>query len=307
MTNKEVPRPIRGIIPPMVTPLADRDHLDYPGLEKLVEHVLAGGVHGLFILGTTGEGPNLSNRLRRELIDLVCRQVAGRVPVLVGITDTSFIESLNLAYHAGEAGAGAVVYAGPCYSPIAQAELLSHLERLVRELPLPAYLYNIPSHTKVSFAPETVRFAADSPQVIGIKDSSGDLGYFRSICRACAGRPDFALLIGPEELLADALRAGGHGGVCGGANLHPQLYVSLYNAVRADRPDETALLQDRIQRLAERVYQVGEDQPSYLKGLKCALSLLGLCSDVMSEPFTRFGESERKAIGAHLRDLGLLK
>src|SRR5512136_1570510 len=90
-------KPLCGIIPPMITPLLDRDTLDVPGLTRLIEHILAGGVHGLFILGTTGEAASLSHRLRHELIERVCGQVKGRVPVLVGITDTCFTESVNMA------------------------------------------------------------------------------------------------------------------------------------------------------------------------------------------------------------------
>ena len=93
----------------MVTPLRGRDELDLPGLERLIEHILKGGVSGLFILGTTGEGPSLSYHLRRELIQRTCRQVQGRVPVLVGITDTAFVESLDLARHAAAAGADALI------------------------------------------------------------------------------------------------------------------------------------------------------------------------------------------------------
>jgi len=100
---------LRGIVPPLVTPLIDRDQLDIPGMKRLVEHVLGGGVHGLFILGTTGEAPSLSYHLRRQWIDMVCELVAGRVPVLVGITDTSFFESFSLAKYASQAGANAVV------------------------------------------------------------------------------------------------------------------------------------------------------------------------------------------------------
>ena len=96
----------------MVTPLRARDELDVAGSERLIEHIVNGGVSGLFILGTTGEGPSLSYRLRRELITLACRQVRGRVPVLVGITDTAFVESVNLARHAADAGADALVLAG---------------------------------------------------------------------------------------------------------------------------------------------------------------------------------------------------
>src|SRR5947209_4451137 len=103
----------RGIIPPMVTPLRDRDALDVAGLERLVEHLLAGGVHGIFILGSTGEGPSLSHRLRQELIQRTCRLVAGRAPVMVGITDPAFVESVNLARAAAEAGAQALVLSAP--------------------------------------------------------------------------------------------------------------------------------------------------------------------------------------------------
>src|SRR5437667_11876449 len=112
--NKSYAKQRLGIFPPMVTPRRDRDTLDVAGVERLIEHILAGGVQGLFILGSTGEAPSLSYRLRRELIERTCRQVAGRVPVLVGITDTAFIESVNLAGAAAEAGAQALVLAAAC-------------------------------------------------------------------------------------------------------------------------------------------------------------------------------------------------
>jgi dihydrodipicolinate synthase/N-acetylneuraminate lyase len=164
-----------GIIPPMVTPLRGRDELDVCGLERLVEHILAGGVGGLFILGTTGEGPGLSYRLRREMIDRICRQVSGRVPVLVGITDTSFVESAQLAHYAAFKGAAAVVVAPPYYLPEAQPELQEYIDHLLPELPLPLFLYNIPSLTKVHFEIETLKRALDEPRIVGFKDSSGDL------------------------------------------------------------------------------------------------------------------------------------
>src|SRR6185312_5242098 len=112
--------PLTGIIPPMITPLRGRDDLDVAGLERLIEHILAGGVSGLFILGTTVEGPGLSYRLRSELIQRTCKQVHQRVPILVGITDTSFVESVNVARSAGEFGADALVVAPPYYLPEAQ-------------------------------------------------------------------------------------------------------------------------------------------------------------------------------------------
>ena len=158
-----------GIIVPMVTPLVDRDTLDVAGLERLIEHILAGGVHGVFVLGTTGEGPGLSYRRRQEIITRTCRQVGGRVPVLVGITDTSMPESLNVARWAADAGATALVVAPPYYIPEAQPELQEYLDHLVPELPLPLFLYNMPALTKVSFELETVRRAMDEPRIVGIE------------------------------------------------------------------------------------------------------------------------------------------
>ena len=205
----------------MVTPLRGRDELDLPGLERLIEHILKGGVSGLFILGTTGEGPSLSYHLRRELIQRTCRQVQGRVPVLVGITDTAFVESLDLARHAAAAGADALVLAPPYYLPEGQPELQEYLDHLVAQLPLPLFLYNTPKLTKVQYELGALRWAMEQPRVIGLKDSSKSMSYFHDAVGLLKHRPDWSLLIGPEELLADALLAGGHGGVPGGANLFP--------------------------------------------------------------------------------------
>ena len=165
----------------MITPLLDRDTLDIAGLERLIEHILAGGVHGLFLLGTTGEAASLSHRLRHEFIDRVCSQVNRRVPVLVGITDTSFVESVNVAQKAAQAGADALVLAPPYYFPAGQPELLEYLEHLVPELPLPLFLYNMPNRPKPGFDVSTVRAAADIPGIVGIKDSSANMLYFHQL------------------------------------------------------------------------------------------------------------------------------
>src|SRR5438105_1966551 len=215
----------RGIFPPMITPLRSRDELDIAGLERLIEHILDGGVNGLFILGTTGEAPSLSYRLRRELIEKTCRQVRGRGPVLVGITDTAFVESLNLARVAAEAGAQALVLSAPYYFPAGQPELVEYVEHLAAELPLPVFLYNLPSHTKITFGVDTIRWAMEIPNIIGIKDSSGNMSYFHQLASLLSERPDWTLLVGPQELLAEAVLLGAHGGICVGANICPRLYV----------------------------------------------------------------------------------
>jgi len=126
---------INGIIPPMVTPLLDEDTLDLDGLDKLINHLIEGGVDGLFILGTTGEGPSLNYSLRNELIKRVCKHVDNRVPVLVGITDSSYRESVNIANKSQELGAQAVVIAPPYYFNINQSELNNYFNKLIDMFP----------------------------------------------------------------------------------------------------------------------------------------------------------------------------
>jgi len=296
--------PLTGIVPPMITPLRARDELDVAGLEKLLEHILSGGVSGIFILGTTGEGPGLGYRLRRELIERVCRQNKNRVPILVGITDTAFVESVNLACAAADSGADAVVAAPPYYLPEAQPELQEYLDHLLPELPLPLYLYNMPSLTKVNIELETVRRAMDNPHIVGLKDSSGDLKYFKAAAELVKkNRPDWPLLIGPEEKLFDALQLGGHGGVSGGANLFPELYVKLCEAHRAGNLVRAQDLQKQIQRVSDSFYRIGKHSSSIIKGIKCALACLGICNDFMAEPFHRFRDAERELLQSRLKEI----
>lgn len=296
----------RGIIPPMATPLRARDELDVAGLERLIEHMLAGGVHGLFVLGTTGEAPSLSYRLRRELIERTCRQVAGRVPVLVGVTDTSMVEALGLARVSQENGVNALVVAPPYYYPNSQPELTEYIEHLAAELPLPFFLYNMPSHTKTVFDVETVRRAMALPNVIGMKDSSANMVYYHQLVRLLPERRDWTLLMGPEELLAESVLLGGHGGVCGGANLCPQLYVELYEAAVTRDLARVAELHARVMHISSTLYRVGRHGSAFIKGLKCALSEVGICDDFMAEPFHRFREPERVQVRERLAELDLL-
>jgi 4-hydroxy-tetrahydrodipicolinate synthase len=283
----------------------DRDTLDVPGTERLVEHILAGGVQGLFVLGTTGEGPGLSFRLRCELIDKVCEQVAGRVPVLVGVTDSAFSESTNLAGHAADAGAAAVVLAPPFYYPLDQGDLCRYVGHIAAEMPLPVVLYNMPSHTKVSFSLDTLRRLMDLENVVGLKDSSGDMIYFHRAARLAAARPDWSVLVGPEELLGEAVLLGAHGGVCGGANLCPRLYVDLFQAARRGDRDAVARLHDRVMRISGTLYTLGSRGASVIQGLKTALACLGVCGDAMAEPFDRLDAAAQERVRGFLHELGL--
>lgn len=298
-------KPLRGIIPPMITPLKKVDALDIEGLERLVEHILAGGVSGLFILGTTGEFSSISYKLRYELVERVCSLVGSRVPVLVGITDTAIDESVRLAEFAAEKGADAVVAAPPFYYASGQPELIEYYSNLNRRMPLPMYLYNMPVHTKVMIEPSTVKALASQQNIRGLKDSSANAVYFRSVQHAVKDLPDFELFMGPEEITAEAVLLGANGGVNGGANMFPKLYVDMYKAAAAHNLTEVIKYQSLIMEISSSIYTVGRYGSSYLKGLKCALSLMGICEDYIADPFHKFKAEERSVIEKKLQALNL--
>jgi 4-hydroxy-tetrahydrodipicolinate synthase len=296
---------LRGIVPPLVTPLLDNNTLDVEGLERLIEHVVAGGVHGVFILGTTGEAQSLGFSLRCEMIKQTARILNKRLPLLVGISDTSVADSVALANVAAENGADAVVSAPPYYYATAQPELAEFYEELIPQLPLPVFLYNMPTHTKVSFAPSTIRRIAENPKVIGFKDSSANGGYFQSVMHEFRDRPEFSIFVGPEEMMGEVVLMGAHGGVNGGANMFPKLYVDLYNAAAAKDVDKVRELHAKVMQLSSTIYTVGSYGSSYLKGVKAGLSVLGICNDFLASPFNKFDEENKDKIRQAIKNLNL--
>ncbi|MBN1845627.1 MAG: dihydrodipicolinate synthase family protein [Sedimentisphaerales bacterium] len=276
--------PLEGIIVPLVSPLLDSETLDEPGLGRLIEHVIAGGVQGIFILGTTGEGPSLSLRLKRSLIEQTCRAVGGRVPVLVGVLDTSLSESLALAAWAAEKGAAAVVAVPPYYLPLDPPELIHYIGRLAERMPLPVYLYNQPEYTRAAITPEILARVADRPNLVGLKDTSGNMIHFQQMCRLMRDRQEFSLFVGPDGLTAEAVLMGGSGGVNAGANLAPALYVALYRAARSGDLAGVRRLQDKVLRFIEAIYLPAAGRLRALKGLKAALARRGICRNVLADP-----------------------
>ncbi len=289
----------------MVTPLKSTSELDVEGTKRLVGHLLEGGVHGLFLLGTTGEGPSIDFALKKAFIDLVSEEVAGRVPIIVGISDTSFNESVKIAEYSCGKGAAAVVATPPYYFPAGQAELLEYMTHLVKKLPLPLFVYNMPAMTKINIEPETVRQLSRIDGICGLKDSSCNMIYYHEILDMMRDRPDFTVLIGPEELLAESVLFGGHGGISGGANVFPRLYVDMYEAAVRQNLPVILELQKKIF-LLRKIYSCGQYSSSLIKGVKCALHCMGICSDFMAEPFHAFGEEQKQKIKKVLRTLGLV-
>lgn len=305
MTSSLFSKPLRGVVPPLVTPLVD-DELDIEGLDKLLGRMIKSRVAGLFVLGTTGEGPSLSYRVRRALVDAVTTTVAGRKPVFVGVTDTSLSESIDAARCAEAAGADAVVYAPPCYFPISQQSLADGVRRLADQSPLPVVLYNMPALTKNNFDVGTVRELLTEPNIVGLKDSSGDLEYFRQLLEVRRSRETWTLMTGPEHLLAESVAMGGDGGVCGGANVCPELFVELFDAAESNKPALMAALQEKVQILG-RVYALSSDRGvAVIQGIKAALSMLEVCRDELCAPYRALPTDCSKAIAEMLSELGLL-
>jgi 4-hydroxy-tetrahydrodipicolinate synthase len=305
LASHSLPKPLRGIVTPLLTPLASSDTLDVEGLSRLLDHVIAGGVHGVFVLGTSGEGPALSLRLQKQVIEITCARVAGRIPVLAGVTGSSFADSIDLCRHSENAGASAVVTAGPLYFPVTQDHLDVFIRRFSEASPLPVFLYNMPSHAHVRFEIPTVLRAAGLPNVAGLKDSAGDIIYLHQLRRALAAHPEFTLLVGPEEMMAECVLLGIHGGVNGGSNLFPKLYVDLYNAASSGDLATARELQARVIDISARLYQVSYGA-GYLQGAKCAANLLGLGHDAFAAPYTPFDGEQRETIRRQLVELGFL-
>jgi dihydrodipicolinate synthase/N-acetylneuraminate lyase len=294
--------PLRGIIPPLVTPLLDNNTLDTEGLERLIYHLLNGGIHGLFILGTTGEATSLNYNLRKEFILRTGEFVNHRVPVVVGITDTAIDGSLEIADFAKKAGMDGLVIAPPYYVPISQEEMREYLENISPKLPLPFLMYDMPSCTKMHMSLETIKKAKELGAV-GIKDSSGNMSYLLSLIQEFKSAPDFSIIAGTELFLPDTILKGGHGAVAGGANLYPKLFVDLYNASVDRDLERISVLREKVMLINNTIFSVGKHKSRIIKGIKCALSVMGICSDYVALPLRKFRHDEREVIRRHIEKL----
>ena len=289
---------LHGIVVPMVTPLNSDGSLDFKATEILVEHLISGGVHGIFVLGTTGEAQGLSAGQREKFVTFVGQKIAGRVPYIVGVSDTSIADSVALAKVAQAAGACGVVATPPYYYAPSQSDMLNWFTALADASPIPVYLYNMPSHVKVNIEPHTAVQLASHPNIRGLKDSSHNMTYFQTLSYLTRDQEDFVLFVGPEEQTAQAVLIGGAGGVNGGANMFPDLYVKSYNAAKDGRIEDMKRYQKAIMHIATAIYTVGDGPSSYLQGLKGALELLGLCGRTLALPYTAMSDEKMVVLKA---------
>jgi 2-dehydro-3-deoxy-D-pentonate aldolase len=293
---------LRGIITPLLTPFKEDYSLDVTSLGNIIEHVIKGGVSAVFPLGTTGEFCSYNLAMQKAIIQEVCAAVDGRISVMIGISATSLSDTLELAEKAKECGADSVVATLPYYFKLSQEEIRKYFELIADSVSLPLYVYNMPGQTKIHIEPATVLALSNHPNIVGLKDSSGDMSYFGEVAKLFKDK-DFDLFVGPEEKLTESLKLGGHGGVNGGSNLFPEWYVSLYNAYQLGNMGEVETIQNRIQKLSEGVYNLDNNPNSYLQGIKAAMQIHGLCDARLAPPLQELSSDLKLVLQENLNKL----
>jgi 4-hydroxy-tetrahydrodipicolinate synthase len=293
---------VAGIIPPLITPLTSELEFDHEAYGRLIEHVIQGGVNGIFILGTNGEFPNLTIEIRISIIRRAVETIANRVPVFVNISSSSYLETLQLAECTSESGADYVVLSPPYYFCMNQREVVRYYQLVADHSKLPLFLYNAPQYTTTELEPETVSELALHEKIIGIKDSSGNIDY---IHRLLDQRRDdhFSILTGLEKILGECILIGCNGGVNGGGNLFPRLYVRMYEAAKRKNLDEMHKLQSIINRIYKYIYEIHDSPNNIILGLKYALSLKGICPQQMAMPYyERISDQQKASIAGFIKE-----
>jgi 4-hydroxy-tetrahydrodipicolinate synthase len=220
-------RPPYGIIPAMVTPLTAEDELNEGALRRLTGHLIDGGSHGLFAVGSQGEFWAFSAEEKRRIWEIVVDETAGRVPVYAGPAAETTRETIQLTRQAEQAGVDAVSILTPYFISPNEAQLYDHYRAIAESTKLPILLYSNPARTGVKISPSLLARLAEIDNIVGVKDSSGDLEVTAEYLRVAP--PDFSVLMGRDTLIYAALVYGARGSIAATANVKPQLVASIYD------------------------------------------------------------------------------
>ncbi|MFF0744924.1 dihydrodipicolinate synthase family protein [Streptomyces sp. NPDC004111] len=312
-------QPLGGVVPPVCTPLDAAGEVDTASLARLVGHLVDGGVHGLFALGSSSEVAFLTDRQRALALETVVEAAAGRVPVLAGVIDMTTPRVVEHARDALAAGADALVATAPFYARTHPVEIARHFRILRERADLPLFAYDLPVCVHSKLAPALVRELAEDGTLAGLKDSSGDEGSLRRLLVALGGRhgradgpaPAFSILTGSELTVDAALLAGADGVVPGLGNVDPAGYVRLYDAVRGGDLDTAVKEQERLVELFGMVDAGPEGEmgrnSSAIGAFKHALRLLGVFTHgTTADPQIPLGTEPVALVERHLRTAGLL-
>ncbi len=275
---------IKGIIPPILTPMNDDESINYGELRNQVNRMIDAKVSGVFALGTNGEAYALSHKEKVEILKNVVDEAKKRVPVYAGTGCPTTKETITLSKEAEEIGADVLSVIVPYFAAASQDELYDHFKAVAESVKIPVVLYNIPARTGNALAPATVaRLAKDVPNILGAKDSSGNFDNMKQYIELTTGiGKDFSVLSGNDSLILPALVFGGKGGIAGCANVFPRTMVEIYEAFEAGDMERAKKVQDSI-RIFRNCFKYGN--PNTL--VKLAAGLLGNPVGPCRRPFSK--------------------
>ena len=279
---------IHGVIVPMITPITETIDIDKAGVTNIVEHLILGGVHGIFVLGTNGESASVDAKNKLKLVRATIEAVKQRVDVYAGISGNCLQESINNALIYADIGVSAVVAHQPQYFPIDNTAMTQWFTAIAEKSPVPLLLYNIPVITGHSIELGVVRELADHPNIIGIKDSDRDFDRLKSFLETDFGKP-FPVLAGSNPNFARGLIHGAAGIVPGLGNIEPKVHVELYEAVVEKNDEQIEKLTAEISALCSR-YLCGSSLSENIANVKAAAFKKGLCKPYVFPPMHTVGK-----------------
>jgi len=299
----------RGVVPPVVTPLTENFEVDYPSYTKVLEHLIAGGVHGLFVLGSTSEVIFHDEATRRQILEHTVKVVNGRLPVLAGAIDPTTDRVIGHAKVAQSIGVDAVVVTAPFYTRTSQPEVVDHFRYVREALEIPVIAYDIPVCVHTKLERKTTVTLAREGTIAGLKDSSGDDGNFRFCLLDLADKPDVFLMTGSEIVVDNVLQMGAHGVVPGLANVDPHGYVRLWDHAQAGNWEAARKEQERLCRLFEMVWVSLPRTSACSAGVgafKTAMRSLGIiATNTMARPQRSLNVEETAKVEEIVRAAGL--
>ncbi len=287
---------IKGIIPPIITPMHADESINFPELRRQVDRQIENGVHALFCFGTNGEGYILDGREKQQILETVVEQVNGRVPVYAGTGCISTRETIAQSRMAKDVGADVLSIITPSFAAASQQELYDHYKAVAAAVDIPIVLYNIPARTGNALAPETVARLSQLDNIVGAKDSSGNWDNMQAYLDGTRDR-GFAVLSGNDGLILKCLQHGGQGGVAGCANVYPHTMASIYDCYMAGDLEKAREYQDSIASF-RACFQYGN--PNTI--VKTAVALLGHDVGKCRAPFNQVPEEGIAALRQVLRE-----
>ncbi len=292
---------LKGIVPPIGTPVTSGERVDEKGLRQLVRWLLDGGVHGIFANGTMGCFALLTDREQLRAIEIVADEVNGRVPVVAGVSDSGTgrvvekireVEKLNVDY---------LTAVPPYYYKLTQSEAKSFFRTIAEAAQRPVLLYNNPYLTKLDLDISSIVELAGEPNIVGLKETNQDCNRWTQLFEEFRGNDDFSILLGTELLIPQALMMGADGAIGGAHNIAPKFGVELYEAATTG-DYESAFDRSRMLGKICRIFQYGE----IWGGFEAALQVLGICEKTVLAPYRPATAEDREKVKEILDDCGLL-